>query len=314
MRIKFKLMILLLVLTTSIKSQDQKNFKEFENIKSLYNDKKFDNALIEINNLLKKDSTRVEYFIYKSAIEKELEKYNEALTTLNITVEKFPLDFSAITNRGVLILNFNYPDEAIMDFNTSLKLATNDSMKVISYINLGAAKSWKRDFQGAYNDLFSAYKLDSLNLGILSNLAAVCDEVNKGSETLKYLFKAIEIDSTYIPAYAGIGYKYQDLGKHKEAIEYYNKVLELDPNEALGYSNRSFNKLKLNDINGALEDINKSIKLYQENAYAYKIKALIFIEKKEIKSACENIEIAINKKYEQVYGSDIITLKEQYCK
>lgn len=309
---RITIIIFLLVLSTS--TQAQNSSKEFENVKSLYKIKEFKSALSEIDNLIKKDSNNVEYFIYKSDIEKELKLYNESIETLDIAVQKFPLNHYAIMSRGILFLNFNYPDEAIKDFNTSLKIATSDSMKRATYVNLGAAKIWKRDFQGAYNDLYSAYKIDSMNLGVLSNLAAVCDEVDKGSETLKYLFKAIAIDSTYIPGYAGIGYKYQELGKHKEAIQYYNKVLDLDPNEALGYSNRSFNKLKLNDLKGAIEDINKSINLYQDNSYAYKIKALILIEKNEIKSACENIEIAINKKYEQTYGNDIIKLKEKYCK
>jgi hypothetical protein len=49
---RVKLTLLLLVLTTSIKAQN--NTKVFENVKSLFENKKFDNALIEINNLLKK--------------------------------------------------------------------------------------------------------------------------------------------------------------------------------------------------------------------------------------------------------------------
>lgn len=286
----------------------------FNSIKEIAKKGDYVTSLNLIDKLLKKDSSNVEYYLFKSTTLGNLKMYNESLSVLNVAIRKYPTSFDALINRGSVLLSFNETDKAIEDYYKAMSLSTTDSMKAIVYTNLGAAKIWKRDFVNAYSDLIKSYNIDSTDLGVLSNLGAVCDEINKKEETLKYLYKAIEIDSTYIPAYAGLGFKFQEMGNYQEAIKYYNKVLQLDSTEALGYSNRAFNKLKVHDISGAWKDINKSLELYPQNSYAYKIKALILIEMKDIVKACENILTVIQLEYERNYGDDILSLKATYCK
>lgn len=308
-----KKIILAFIITISCNLYSQIDSTEYAKVIQLYNTSKFKSALEGIDKLIAKNNDNVEFYLFKSEILFQLELYDEVLNTLNYAVKKFPNNHSARIKRGLTFLSFNLPREAIEDFNKSLEFATEDSLKLSSYINLSAAKSWKRDFEGAYEDLQKAYKIDSLNIGILTNLAMVSDEVNRGSETLGYLYKVLTIDSTYTPAYSNIGFKLQLMGEYKKSIEYFDKAINIDPNLALAYSNRSYSKLMLKDVKGALNDINKSLKMYSENSYAYKIKALIYIEKNELKTACENLEIAKNKKYKQTYGNEVDELITKYC-
>jgi tetratricopeptide (TPR) repeat protein len=303
----------LLILLISLNLFSQTDNIDFQKVVLNYNNGKYKSALEGIEKLITKNNDNVEFYLFKSEILFQLELYDEVINTLNYAVKKFPNNHSARIKRGLTLLSFNLPREAIEDFNKSLEFATEDSLKLSSYINLSAAKSWKRDFEGAYEDLQKAYKIDSLHIGILTNLAMVSDEVNRGSETLGYLFKVISIDSTYTPAYSNIGFKLQLMGEYEKSIEYFNKAIALEPELALAFSNRSFSKLKLNDIKGAIEDINKSLKIYPENSYAYKIKALIYIEKKDFKTACENLELAQSKKYKQTYGNEVEELIAKYC-
>ncbi len=259
------------------------------------------------------DSLRKEYSVLNTRSMYGSEEYVEDLKFLNKGLSYFPEDPYLYSFRGNLYMKFREFDKAIDDFTISINLTDNDTLKVEALSNRAAAKINKRDFEGGYNDLIEAYNIDPVNVPVLSNLGAVCDEIGKDEETLEYLKKAIEIDPDFYPAYGNIGFKYQEMGEHTKAIEYFNKVLEFKPNEPLGYSNRSFNKYKTGDLNGALADINKSLSIYPSNSYAYKVRALIYIEQGDMEKACDDINISLAEGYTKMYGDEVEKLNEKYC-
>jgi tetratricopeptide (TPR) repeat protein len=162
------------------------------------------------------------------------------------------------------------------------------------------------DYEGAYEDLMNAYKLDGKNKEVLNNLAAVCDEVGRPEETLMYLNHIIELDSNFVAAYVNIGYKYQ-------AISYFKKAIKLDPKGELGYSNLSYSLMKIGLLEEALENINKSISLNSINPYAYRNRALIYLEKGNIFNACDDIDEGIEKGFSKSYGNELEELKKEHC-
>lgn len=275
--------------------------------------KDFKSALKSIDQALRLDSLNADYYNGKAIILTELERYQESYDTYSKAIALFPNKSFLLNNRGNLLLSLGEFDASIQDFTHALSIAENDTAKRLCYTNRAAVKTKVRDFFGAYFDLLDAYKLDSTDIAILTNLGSVCDEIGKGEETLKYLLEAVRIDPTFYPAYGNIGFKYQMMGQHEKAIEYFNKVLEMNPDEPLGYSNRSFNKLKLGDLKGAMKDIEKSIKLYPANSYAYRIRALIYIEEKEFNKACLDLQTAIDKGFTVSYGDEVINLQKKYC-
>ena len=260
------------------------------------------------------DSTNVDFFILKARSLNNLERYQESYEVYCEAIYRFPYEASLYNTRGNILLHSRKYDYAIQDFTIAIDLETNDTLANDYLINRSSAKSRKRDFEGAYDDLQIAYAFNPKEVATLSNLGLISDEIGKGDETLKYLLEAIEIDPTYTVAIVNIGYKYQEMGQHEKAIEYFNKVLEFDPNEPLGFSNRSFNKYKLGDLKGAMKDINRSIKLYPENSYDYRIRALIYIEQEKIEKACEDLQISIDKGFVVSYGEEVVELQNEYCK
>jgi len=285
----------------------------YDKAKLDFDKKSFKTALKKIENAIKIDSSNVDFLVTKAETLYELKQYQESYDTYNHAISIFPKKSFLLNNRGNLLLSFQEFDLAINDFSAAINISESDSAKHIYITNRSAAKLSKRDFNGAYKDLLIAYKFDSTDITTLTNLGAVCDEIGKGEETLKYLLKAVELDPSFYPAYGNIGFKYQELGQHEKAIEYFDKVLQFNPSEALGYSNRSFNKLKLGQIQGAMKDIDKSIKLYPENSYAYRIRALIFLEKNKFDNACKDLQIAIEKGFTLSYGEEVINLQKKHC-
>lgn len=274
----------------------------------------FKNTIIQADQALRTDTSNINYLLIKANSLLNLKEYQKAFDVFTKTLLLHPTSLVALNQRGLLLRTVQEFEAAIEDFNTALALPGIDSFRLSLYINRGAAKIGIRNFQGAYDDFMLAYKIDSLDIGTLNNLATVCDEVGRGNETLKYLFKILALDSTFIGTYVNIGFKYQEDGNYKKAVDYFTKAVQLDPNEPLAYSNRSFNRMKLGDLPGALTDVNKSIDLYPTNSYAFKNRALIYIAMKKNEKACADLAEASRLGFTQMYGPEVDELKTKHCK
>jgi len=285
----------------------------YKQAEELNKQKEYQKALLLINKALRIDSVNLDYYDLKAESLTGLKKFDDAYFTITKAISLYPTKAYLYDRRAQLLATISENDAAIADYTKAMELAENDTMKHYFIVNRATAKIGKRDFNGAYDDLMTAYLFDSSQVATLVNLGSVCDETGRGDQTLGYLLKAIAIDSTLIGAIGNIGFKYQEMGDHKKAIEYFDKILRMDPNEPLGYSNRSFNKLKLNDIKGALIDINKSIQLYPSNSYAYRTRALIYIEQKQFGKACTDIQTSLDKGFTERYGDEVIKLQKKYC-
>ncbi|MFT6500341.1 MAG: tetratricopeptide (TPR) repeat protein [Crocinitomicaceae bacterium] len=306
---------LLILLSLSIIGTSYCQTAEEYEVKSndyfLKNDYK--NALKAIDNAIELEMTVDYYHAIRAKCLIGLGEIEESLNAYGRGIILFPKSSQLYDERALLYTRLRMNTEAIADYNKALKYAENDTTKFMIMTNRAAAKMAWRDFEGAYDDLMQSYNFDSTDIAVLVNLGAMCDEVGRGDETLKYLLKAVEIDPTFSAPYANIGYKYQEMGRYDEAIKYYNKVLELDPEEPLGFSNRSYNLYKLGEFKSAMKDINKSIEIYPANSYAYKVRALIHIANKKNKKACEDLDIAIELGYTEQYGDEVQQLINANC-
>jgi tetratricopeptide (TPR) repeat protein len=275
---------------------------------------KYKQALAEIEKAIALDGQIQTFFLLKAEYQLAMEDYEGAMQTYTDGIAAMPDSSTLYDGRGVILTAFGLHEEAIEDFSIGYRKAKELDEKAHFLMNRGGAKIKVRDFEGAYDDLKKAYAMDSSNLNIMNNLAAVCDEVGKPEENLEILKKIIDLDETYIPAIVNLGFKYQILGRHKEALVYFDKAVALDPDGPLGYSNRSFSKLKLGDTKGAMADINKSIKLMPSNSWAYKIRAMIYLEQGKIKKACEDLQTALQWGYTAQYGDEVQELLDANCK
>ena len=271
-------------------------------------------ALNEVELALSKDSTDLGNLLLKGNILTQQKQYNDAYQTFSQLIKWHPQKIDGYNQRGILLYSIQHTEDALKDFDQALGFATGDTDKITLYMNRGAAKNSIRDFKGAYDDFHAAYLIDSSNVGILNNLAMVCQDVGKGDQTLGYLFRILKLNSTEISVYGNIGFAYQNMGDFKKAAEYFDKALKIQPNDPYSYSNRGYNWYKLGDYDKAMEDIEQSLTLYPENSYAIKTKALILIAQNKIEKACYFLDKALDYGFTKMYGDEVETLKAQYCK
>lgn len=166
-------------------------------------------AITVIDDVIKSNPPKGMYYADKAAYHLELGEYEEDLKTLVVAIRIMPDSVPLYDMRGTMLEGFQLYDEAIQDFTMTFQKAKGSNVKSHLLANRGGTKITIRDFEGAYSDLMMAVQLNSLNIDALTNLAAVCDEVNRPDETLKYLEQAIAIDPNYFGAYINLGFKYQ---------------------------------------------------------------------------------------------------------
>ncbi len=286
----------------------------YDNAITCFEKKDNNQALKYIDSALQLDPSNIEYLILKGQVYYSLKKYQDAYNIYTKTILLKPKESIGYNQRGLLLNALQETEAAINDFTDALNFEKSDTIRVMLFLNRGAAKINIRNFESAYNDFWNAYKIDSLNIGVLNNLATVCDEVGKGEQTLSYLYKIIKLDSTFIGAYGNIGFKLQQMGDYKKSILYFDKIISLDKDEPLAYNNRAFSKHKIGDNEGALLDVNLSIKLYPSNAYAFRNRALIFVALQKNDKACKDFEEALRLGFTKMYGDEIEKLQIKYCK
>ncbi|MFY7965931.1 MAG: CDC27 family protein [Chitinophagaceae bacterium] len=279
-----------------------------------YKKKEYTKAIKELDKTLLSDSNNIKALLLKGHCLYDLKQFQQSYNLFSKVLQIDSTDFEALNQRGLILNTIQEFEGAISDFTKALKLNLPDSIKISLYINLGTAKAAIRDFEGAYESYMSAYKIDSLDVGALNNLAVVCDETGRGNETLKYLFKIVDINPGFIGSYCNIGFKYQGMGEHQKAIDFFDKALKIEKNQPLALNNRGFSKYKIGDLKGGLADIEKSIENYPANSFAFKNRALIYFAMNEYGKGCADLHTAIKLGFTEMYGKEVMDLIDEKCR
>lgn len=281
---------------------------------TLYDENKFDSALIETNKIIAQDSTNPDYYDLRAHLYHMLGKPRMAIWDCSKSIQLQPQNNLYYSHRALYFLFLKMTDNAIKDNDSALKYANNDTSIIEMLLcERGNAKRQKRDFEGAYADYMAALKYDTLSYGAFVGLGATLDDLERSKEAIEYLKKAIKLKPDSKEGYGNLGFRYMDNGEYEKAIELFNKVLELEPEDAFGFNNRGFAKYKLKEFKEALNDINQSLEIYPDNSFAYKNRALVFLSLKEYKKACDDLKKAKELGFKKQYGDEVDELIEKNC-
>lgn len=307
------LFVALSILLICINTHAQSIKELIEKGTKLHREEKYEEALSISDQILALDSNNYEGLVLRGKVYSDLKDPDLALQNFSKAIGKQPDSALAYHYRAHIWLTHMYSNEAIHDNSMAIRLTRNDTVKMSSYINRGAAKAQKRDFQGAYEDYIKALDIDPDNLGAINNIATVLDELGRREEALQYLFRAIKMDSSFNGPYVNIGFQYTKMGRHKEALEYFDKALTLDPDDGVTYNNKGYALYSLKRYDEALKSINKSMELYPGNSYAYKNRALVYLATKQKDKACADLQRAIDMNFTAMYGDEVQNLIKQHC-
>lgn len=267
-----------------------------------------------LTDLIEMSPNNYSYYLVRGNSYISLGEIDRALADLDKSIKLKPT-CDAYYSRSYLYSMLSKPDKAIADGNKALELcgAQSEYAKTI-YINRGAAKAKKRDFQGAYDDYMKAYAFDSTYFETLLSIGTVLDEIDQDSLALAYLMKAYKVDSTNAKVLNNIGFFYQSHEQYDLSLVYMQKARDQDKTDPFAWNNLGFCKYKMGDHKGAMDDINQSLKLDPTNSYAWRNRGMVYLAMGNKTAACSDLEKALSLGYSTRYGYDVQELYNGNCK
>lgn len=284
--------------------------------KQAFDNKNYKEAIKNYTKVI--DEGKAEYldYYYRGVSQNQVGNLQEAYNDYSRSV-KLASDFSeAYFMRGTMLVNPQQVQDAINDLNMAVKYAKNDTIKVLSLINRASAKLYTQNFESAIRDCKEALKVDStskLAIGAYVNLSTCYGHQKKHDESISILLKVFKMDSMDVAILTNLGFEYSLIERHEDALKYFDRSLKINPDDAFTYSNKSYALLKLGKVSEAMTAINKSISINPANSYAYKNQGLIYLEMKEKDKACLAFQTAKQKGFVDMYGNEIIELLKKHC-
>ena len=240
--------------------------------------KRYDDALISLNLIIKKDtknlsalSTIGDIYAYKG-------KFIDAIEVFDKIIQINPELSFIYNNRGFCLLKILKYIESISSFQKAIQYKPDFAE---AYNNLGLAFKnvgrnleakknfldaikYKKDFFQAYNNLStitleennledatkyakSSIEINQKNIEAYNNLGLIFKKKGDFESSLINFNKVLEINSKYLPTLINIAKSYEELNDNDKALEYFKKTHSIDPDNINSLSSLIYLKLKICD-------------------------------------------------------------------
>jgi len=318
---KILTVILCLLLASScFTSSDKKNRDKFELALVLFDQEKYDDAILHLDTLLLQSPANEVVWCLKGRSLFANGDEIEGIEALNKAIAINGSYHSAYKYRALmksLQENSNY-EETISDFEVALNEYPTDT---ILALNRAIFSVKKRHFKDAKKALNYVLELDSGNYSAQLMIASVTGKLGNNISALKRLNEIIHRqDSFESSAFEERAFVYMELEKFDSAVSDYNTILERSNLfveypvlKAYTINNLGYAQYKAGDVSEGLENINTAIDLEPTNPYAYKNRAEVLISQKKVADGCLDLQKAKELGFANLYGHEVDNLIIQYC-
>jgi tetratricopeptide (TPR) repeat protein len=213
-------------------------------------------------------SKRANYYYfwrYQSVNFRLLEKYDDALTAINIAVELEPNDPILRSEKANVLSTLKQYLEAIAIWSDLIQTKP----EAYTYNNRGTAKSALGNNQGAISDYDRAIAIDPQYVKAYYNRGVAKSALGNKQGAISDYDRAIAIDPQLANAYSNRGNAKSALGNKQEAISDYDRAIAIDPQDIKAYNNRGLAKSALGNKQGAISDYDRAIAIDPQFALAY---------------------------------------------
>ncbi|MAZ80019.1 MAG: hypothetical protein CMD72_04665 [Gammaproteobacteria bacterium] len=249
-------------------------------IKDLIKNKKFDEALVHIKELLSNEN-------------------NSEAHNLN----------------GVVLAAQNKNSQALEAYKNSIK---KDDKNIEAYKNMAATFINTNDYVQAIKCYKKIISIDNKNINIYNNLAILCDKINNHEEALNYINKAINIDKSYEISYVNKGvilFNKDNKKSYSKAKSSLLKALEINPKNLSTLFILGKFLYEVDEIDEAIKYLKKHNSMNKKNYQSYYFLGLSLMKKLEIKEAINsfNTALTINPNHIgslNMIGNSLVTLND----
>ena len=268
--------------------------------------KNYDDALKNLNLIVKKDSNNLSALSTIGDIKVFQGKYMDAIEIFDKIIHKNPKLPSIYNNKGFCLLRTNRYPESIQAFQNAIQNKKDFSE---AYNNLGFAFKQLGDYTRSKENFLKAIKYKDNYFQAFNNLTALTLEENNLEDASKFAKKSIQINQKNFEAYNNLGLILKKKNDTKNSLINFHKALEINPNYLPTLINLAKNYDGINDYKKAFDYIDKALKIEPENINALSI--LIYLKLKTcdwnglntLKDKLINLSIDFKNKVMQPYYS-----------
>jgi tetratricopeptide (TPR) repeat protein len=156
----------------------------------------------------------------------EEKKFDEAIIAFNGIIEEFPDVYIINVSIGNCYFEKGNYDQAIICYKKALEKDPDNSEVKMYIANSYSNKGDSEKAQEWYNKIEFG-KIQDVN--VLYNLGTDFYAASKFSEALKYYKRAVELKGDFLDALFQLGLTYLSLGNNQEALETFENYLRQDP-------------------------------------------------------------------------------------
>ncbi len=231
---------------------------------------KYEEALTTYERVLEKYPKHVPALIGKSVALRGLKEYDEALITLDMAIEADPKSTKAWNNKGHIFRDLRKYDKALEAFAISINIDPDNAFswngKGLVLLNLQK-----------YTDAIEAYNT-SLNKNSLKY------EQARDEQTQKEIVFSLN----------GKGVAFANLGQFDKSIEAFNESMELDPKSAFALSGKATVYYSIGKLEIAFNFFENSFEFDPNSSFAWNGKGLVLLSLKQFDIAIDSFKKSIS--------------------
>lgn len=305
--------IILLVILFSTHLDAQDAIAYYKQSKEQMLTGKYHDALGSINQALKIDSFKADYFLQKATLHYYLKEYKDALRQCYAANKIEPDKPQIHYIRGLLSLSTENYGGAIFFLS---KVINQSAEKVdIYYAYMSRGKAYLKTGKpiDASSDFGAASNLmpDSIEPTVLIAAAYIDAKQHDKAETI--VKKIIQTNPEKAFPYKLLGNIYKERKDYTQAESAFNTYCNLVPNDEDAYRNIANLHLENKNYDKARISIEKAINLFPSEPMNFKILAIICIESGQSEEGCNNMFKAFQLGYLERYGYDTLDIYLRKC-
>ena len=201
--------------------------QKFQPIVKFLNTQNFDQALIEIQQLIQKYPNSSKAFNLQGIIQMSLNNYQEAKNSFQKSFDLNNRYVDPLNNLGIIYFKEKNFKKSIYFYE---KAISHNNKFTLPYLNLSIIYIESEDYKKAIKLLKQLILIDKNSHSAFYNLFKIYIQINKHEIAIKNLKKAISIDRCQVNYLKDLGNTYISMGQFETGIKYLMEYLELYPN------------------------------------------------------------------------------------
>jgi tetratricopeptide (TPR) repeat protein len=253
--------------------------------------KKGDQALELLNELLQKNNSNAEYMCARADALRILNRWPQSLRQYRRSLRLDENNLRANMNIAPILLNMGKAEDAV---EHSKKAITVDSKQIFAHKNLGDALMALEQLDEAMDAYADAFELDPNSTDLCIAIARGWLEVSNFNEAGFWFERALDIDSENVTAKAGIALITQEMGNNLQSIEMIEPLLDQEPNNIELRIILSDALWEEGDAQGAIEHLREVLKIQPNRVATHAKIGQLLSSAGDVDAALEEYKIALS--------------------